>query len=215
MQMVWHENKIMQQVVSFVSIFQQFGNNDPRRLIRLKKEPALPCLGRNKIRPAFTRSVRQPAHKPIPQGLKPDSSLSQMSELKLRPPGALRHPLRQYPDPAHAAFVFPCKLKRWTERTIWQLRYANHATRGVTKKIAAPISTPVMVRVHSSQENDRQIKSASNIHPHTNPGNKNRNRSRVGSVGHSNDLSRNAFLHFGHSRSPSPRKTSPGPRTIL
>ena len=130
-------------------------------------------------------------------------------------PGAVRHRLRQYPYPAHVAFVFPCKLKRCTERAIWQLRNANHATRGVTKKIAAPISTPVMVRAHSSQENDRQIKSASNIHPHTNPGNKKRNRSTVGSVGHSNDLSRNAFLHFGHSRSPPPRKTSPGPRTIL
>src|SRR5437870_4245293 len=99
MQMIRHENELVQKVVLFVTIFQHLLYNNLCRLDDLKPEGIFPALGCDKIRPAFTCSVRQPTHKVISSGAEAPLALTSMSELKLRPP--ISDSLRQYAYPAH------------------------------------------------------------------------------------------------------------------
>ena len=75
MQVIWHENKIVQEVIPLVSVFKQFRHNDLSCFSHLKQESTLPSLRSNKVRPPLACVVSQPGHRPIPQGLKPNSSL--------------------------------------------------------------------------------------------------------------------------------------------
>jgi hypothetical protein len=70
MQMIRHHYKFVQQIVSFVSIFQHFIDQNPG-FMHLKNVRGLKGFRRHKVRPASRRSMCQSAHNSIPQGLKP------------------------------------------------------------------------------------------------------------------------------------------------
>src|SRR5271154_5218593 len=84
--MIGHQNKIMQEVVSFASIFEHLGDHNICYLFDLEDRNVLSGFGGDEVGPAGFGAMCQATHKIFPQGLKPPCCPYLMSELKLRPP---------------------------------------------------------------------------------------------------------------------------------
>jgi hypothetical protein len=89
MQVIWHQHKLMQQIVALTSIFEKFSYQNLSNFSDLKGRGALPSPGCYKVGRSRRGAMCQPTHKNLSSGAKAHFAWVEMSDLKVRPPKRL------------------------------------------------------------------------------------------------------------------------------